>query len=141
MKFGRRVSFGSNTEKPHRNFHGHPHPNFAELSSFSLETEDLRTTCFALFLSNSNQEDASFILEWRDSKKVTCFLNPCFVMYYLEFQTHLQVLCFICKMGLKKTSHLSGLPWRLRWSYCYKSTWYNVELFVNDNVYDYTSLE
>lgn len=63
MKFGRRVSFGSNTEKPHRNFHGHPHPNFAELSSFSLETEDLRTTCFALFLSNSNQEDASFILE------------------------------------------------------------------------------
>ena len=44
MKFGRRVSFGSNTEKPHRNFHGHPHPNFAELSSFSLETEDLRTT-------------------------------------------------------------------------------------------------
>lgn len=36
MKFGRRVSFGSNTEKAHRDFHGHPHPSFAELSRFSL---------------------------------------------------------------------------------------------------------
>lgn len=36
MKFGRRVSFGSNIEKAHRDFHGHPHPSFAELSRFSL---------------------------------------------------------------------------------------------------------
>lgn len=148
MKFGRRVSSGSNTEKPHRDFHDHPHPSFAELSSFSLvigflfpETEDLQTTCSALFLTSANQEDASFILEWRDSKKVTCFLNPCFIIYDLELQTHPQILCFIWKMGLSKTSYLSGLPWRLRWSYWYKSTWYNGKLFVNDNVYRYTSLE